>query len=399
MNCRMKLITRRMGKPRELRRRLPWVPNLCNPVGLTPSQAAAWVGFVMVAFCLNSFGAEQRAIISTFAGTGIKGFSGDGGPAIAAQLNDPTGICGGPDGALYICDTANQRIRKVGPDGRIQTIAGNGERGWSGDGGPATAAKLNEPYEVRRDGAGNLFWVERTSHTVRRLDAKTGVITTIAGTGTGGFSGDNGPARQAQLNDPHSICFDGAGGLYICDVRNHRVRKVELNTGKIITFSGTGERKPLVDGPIPGAVLHGPRAMDFQKPGTLWLALREGNAIVKFDLKQETVQRVAGTGKKGFTGNGAAAMEATFAGPKGLSVGSNGYVYLADTENHAVRMIDARKGTVELVAGTGLRGDGTEEDPLRCELARPHGVFVDTDGAIFIGDSENHRVRVIRKTK
>ena len=172
------------------------------------------------------------------------------------------------------------------------------ERRWrSGDG-----CETERALRVRLDGAGNLFWVERTSHTVRRLDAKTGVITTIAGTGTAGFSGDNGPARQAQLNDPHSICFDGGGGLYICDVRNHRVRKVELNTGKIITFSGTGERKPMVDGPIPGAVLHGPRAMDSQKPGTLWLALREGNAIVKFDLKQETVQRLAGTGKKGFTG-------------------------------------------------------------------------------------------------
>jgi streptogramin lyase len=339
-------------------------------------------------------------VISNVAGTGAKGFAGDGGLANHAQLSDPGGVALGPGGALYICDTANHRIRKLTPDGSITTVAGTGERGWSGDGGPATAAKLSEPYEIRFDRSGNIFWVERLSHSVRKLDAKTGIISTIVGTGTAGFSGDGGPATKAQLNEPHSIGFDEAGNLYICDVRNHRIRKVDMKTGVISTLAGTGERKPTPDGaPFASAPLSGPRALDFDKSGNLWLALREGNAILKLDLARGTVHHIAGTGAKGFTGDGGPATNATLNGPKGLSVAPNGNVYIADTENHAIRMIDVKRGTIELVAGNGTRGDGPEGDPLKCQLSRPHGIFVDADGSIFIGDTEAQRVRVIRQTK
>jgi streptogramin lyase len=337
--------------------------------------------------------------ISSFAGNGTKGSSGDNGPATEAQLNDPSGIVRGPDGALYICDTANHRIRKVTSEGKITTIAGTGEPGWSGDGGPATAAKLHEPYEVRLDKTGNLFWVERLSHSVRRRDAKSGIVATIAGDGTAGFSGDGGPATKAQLNEPHSIGFDKTGVLYICDVKNHRVRNVDMKSGTISTFAGTGEKKPTPDGaPFASTPLFGPRALDFDTDGNLWLALREGNVILKLDLAKGSVHHIAGTGKKGFTGDGGPAKDATLNGPKGISVAPNGNVYLADTENHAIRMLEVRKGTIHLVAGTGARGDGPEGDPLKCQLARPHGIYVDKDG-IFIGDSENHRVRVIRASK
>src|SRR5262249_11233702 len=192
--------------------------------------------------------ASEHGTIGNFAGTGIKGFSGDGGPALSAQLDDPTGIARGPDGALYICDTGNHRIRKVTADGIIHTVAGTGEPGWSGDGGPATSAKLNEPYEVRFDSSGNIFWVERLSHSVRKCDAKTALISTIAGTGVAGFSGDGGLAARAALNEPHSIGFDQAGDLYICDVKNHRIRKVQMRTGKISTFAGTGEKDAFAEG-------------------------------------------------------------------------------------------------------------------------------------------------------
>lgn len=348
----------------------------------------------IAAFALSTSASEIR----TFAGTGVKGFSGDGGPAEKAQLNNPFGVARGPDGALYICDTDNHRVRKVAPDGTISTVAGNGTRGWSGDGGPAIAASLNEPYEVRFDGAGHIFFVERLSYTVRRVDAKTGVITTVAGNGSAGFSGDGGPAAKAQLSEPHSIGFDRAGDLYICDIKNHRVRKVAMRTGVISTFAGTGEKKPTPDGAkIAGTPLNGPRAIDFDRDGNLWLALREGNAVYKLDLAAGTIHHVAGTGKQGFTGNGGPAKAATLSGPKGLSIGPDGNVYLADTESHSVRMIDLKKRTLELIAGTGAKGDGPEGDPLGCKMARLHGVFVDRDGAIFIGDSETHRVRVIRK--
>ena len=338
-------------------------------------------------------GVQAASTIGRFAGTGVAGFSGDGG-AVQAQLNDPTGIARGPDGALYVCDTANHRVRKVSPDGTITTVAGTGEPGWSGDGGPATAAKLHEPYEVRFDPAGDVFWVERLSHTVRKLDRKTGIVTTVAGNGSAGFSGDGGPATRAQLSDPHSIGFDRAGDLYICDVRNHRLRKVVMKTGEISTFAGTGERKPTPDGArFAGVPLNGPRALDFDRQGNLWVALREGNAVYKLDLAQGAIHHVAGTGKKGFTGEGGPAKAATLNGPKGLSVAPDGNVFIADTENHAIRMIDVKRGTIELVAGTGVGGDGPEGAALNCQLSRPHGVFADRDGSVFIGDSGANRVR------
>ena len=149
-------------------------------------------------------------------------------------------VARGPDGALYLCDVDNHRIRRVTEDGKISTYAGNGMRGYSGDGGPATQAALNEPYEMAWDGAGHLYFVERLNHLVRRVDAKTGVISTIAGNGKAGFTGDGGPATGAQFNQPHSLAFDAAGDLYVCDIMNDRVRQIDLKTGNISTWSGTG---------------------------------------------------------------------------------------------------------------------------------------------------------------
>lgn len=338
------------------------------------------------------------ATVATFAGSGTKGFSGDGGQASAARLSDPNGIARGPDGALYICDTMNQRIRKVTRDGTITTIAGSGEKGYSGDGGPALAARLNEPYEVRFDPDGNVCWVERLNHAVRKLDVKTGLISTLAGTGTSGFSGDGGAATRAQLSEPHSLAFDRAGNLYIADVRNHRVRKIDRQSGIITTLVGNGRRDATPDGAKlgPETPVAGPRALDFAPDGTLWLVLREGNTVHRLDLDRGTIHHVAGTGAKGFTGDGGPAKAATLNGPKGISVGPEGGIYVADTENHAIRVIDPRTGIIRLVAGTGTRGDGPEGDPRRCALSRPHGVFVDQDGAVFIGDTETQRVRRVR---
>ncbi len=342
----------------------------------------------------------RSASIETVVGNGQKGFSGDGGLAATAQLNNPFGLVRGPDGALYICDTDNQRIRRIAPDGMVTTVAGTGARGYTGNGGLATAAQLNEPYEVRFDREGNLYVVERLNHCVRRIDAKTGIISTVAGTGKEGFSGDGGPATEAQFRQPHSIQLDRAGSLYVCDTLNHRIRKVDLGTGVISTFAGTGEKKAATDGaPIAGTPLHGPRALDIDAHGQLWLALREGNAVYRLDVAAGTLHHMAGTGKAGFTGNGGPARLATLSGPKGLSLGPDGNVYLADTESHSIRMIDVQKGTLELVAGTGQKGDGPEGNPLTCKMARPHGVFVDADGTVYIGDSEAHRVRAVRRAK
>lgn len=340
---------------------------------------------------------QGKHTITTFAGTGQKGFAGDGGPATKAQLDNPFGLVRGPDGALYVCEVGNHVIRRIARDGGITTFAGTGRRGYSGDGGPATKADLNEPYEVRFDQAGNLFFVDMASAVVRRVAAKTGVITTVAGTGQAGFSGDGGPAVKAQFKQPHSIQLDSQGNLFVCDIGNHRIRKVNLKTGIITTFAGTGQKGPTPDGAkIAGTPLNGPRAIDFDQAGNLWVALREGNQVFKIDMKAGVIRHAAGTGKKGFTGNGGPAQQATLSGPKGISMAPDGNVYLADTESHSIRMIDVKRGTLELVAGTGEKGDGPDGDPFKCRMARPHGVFVDNDGAVFVGDSEAHRVRVIR---
>ena len=206
--------------------------------------------------------ASAQSIV-TIAGTGTPGYAGDGSAGTQAQINNPYGLTMGPDGALYFCEIGNHRVRRLDLKTHvISTAAGSGEKGYSGDGGPALRAALNEPYEVRFDRAGNMFFAEMQNHVVRRVDAKTRVITTVAGTGTAGFGGDGGPATAAQLRQPHSIAFDGEGRLLICDIGNHRIRRVDLKSGKIETWAGTGERKPTPDGaPIAGTPLNGPRAI------------------------------------------------------------------------------------------------------------------------------------------
>jgi len=326
--------------------------------------------------------------VSTLIGTGTAGYSD-------RQVNDPYGVVIGPDRALYFCDLGNQRIRRLDlKTRRSSTIAGSGIKGYAGDQGPAIDAALNMPHEIQFDRAGNLYIAERDNHAVRRVDARTGIITTLAGTGTAGFSGDGGPAAQAQLRQPHAIALDSEGRLLICDVGNHRIRRVDLSSGRIDTYAGTGERSATTDGaPLQRTPLNGPRTMAF-RGSELFVALREGNAIYRIAPASATIHHVAGTGEQGYSGDGGPARLATFGGPKGLAC-ANGGLYVADTENHAIRRIDLSSGLVTTVLGTGARGDGPEPDPLRCKLARPHGVFVDDAGRLYVGDSEAHRIRVV----
>jgi streptogramin lyase len=309
-------------------------------------------------------------------------------------LRNPYGVCVGPDQTLYICDIDNHLIHRLA-NGKGERLIGTGTKGYSGDDGPPRAAQLNEPYEVRFDREGNIYWVEMRNHIVRRLSVRDQIVSTVAGSGEQGFTGDGGPANRAKLNQPHSIQLDAQGNLYICDIGNHRIRKVETRSGIIRTFAGNGQREKTPDGSrFTDAPLHGPRAIDFDAEGNLWLALREGNAIYKLDLAAGTAHHVAGTGASGFK-NGPA-NEATLSGPKGISVGRDGNIYFADTESHTIRRVNRKSNTVELIVGTGERGDGPDGDPLKCKLARPHGIFVAKDGTLYIGDSENNRVRALK---
>jgi sugar lactone lactonase YvrE len=256
---------------------------------------------------------------------------------------------------------------------------------------------LNEPYEIRFDKQGNMFFVEMQNHLIRRVDRKTKIITTVAGTGQPGFSGDGGPAVKAQFKQPHSIQFDPQGRLLVCDIGNHRVRRIDLKTGAIETYAGTGERKPTPDGaPLKGTPLNGPRAIDLDKQGNLYLVLREGNRVYRIDPKNETIHHIGGTGNKGYTGDGGDARKADLSGPKGIAWSPDNSVYFTDTESHTIRRIDLKTGVLTTVVGDGKRGDGPEPDPLKCQTARPHGVFADKKGVVYIGDSEAHRVRILK---
>lgn len=327
--------------------------------------------------------------VSTLIGTGSPGYS-------AQEVNNPFGLIIGPDRALYFCDLGNQRIRRLDlKTHRTTTVAGNGQRAYGGDGGAATDASLNMPHEIQFDSSGNLYIAERDNHVIRKVDAKGGVISTFAGTGVPGFSGDGGPATQAQLRQPHSIAIDRKGRLLICDIGNHRIRQVDLSSGAIETYGGTGERQPTPDGaPVKDSPLNGPRTIAFDPEGNLYLALREGNAIYRVAPGTMTIHHLAGTGEQGFSGDGGPARAARLAGPKGLAYGL-GRLYVADTENHVVRRIELKTGIITTVLGTGQRGDGPGPDPLRCGLSRPHGVLAGAGGVLYVGDSEAHRIRVL----
>ncbi len=357
--------------------------------------------FLPLAVCLMLsplLNAAPGWTISTVAGTGTAGSTGDGTPAHLAQINDPYGVVRGPDGALWFCEHAGHTIRRIAADGTITTIAGTGKKGYDGDGGPASQASFNLPHELRFDAAGNLFIADTGNNAIRRIDAKTRIITTIAGgPQKRGYSGDGGPASDATFKGPHSIQFSPDGSLYVCDVGNHVIRHINLTTGIVATLAGTGQPGPTPDGsPISGTPFNNPRSLDVDALGNLWLVTREGNQVFQLDLRASRIRLIAGTGKPGFTGNGGPALAATLSGPKGIALDQAGNAWLADTESHTIRRIDAKTGHIDVIAGTGAKGDGPESNPTACALNRPHGVFVDTDGSVYIGDSEAHRLRVLR---
>lgn len=352
----------------------------------------------IIASCLLfslSLSTAVAGVMDTVAGTGQREDNGAEGPAARINVGDPFGVEIGPDGALYICEVANHRIRRLDrKTNHLTTVAGCGQRGYSGDGGPATAACMNEPYEVRFDGDGNLYVVEMRNHVVRRIDAKSGIISTVAGTGQPGFGGDGGPATEALLRTPHSIALDRRGGLYIADIGNHRIRRVDLAANTIETVAGNGVRELPTDGSLAqGRPMLGPRAL-FIDGDVLWIALREGHSIWSMDLQSGRLAHRAGSGRKGYSGDGGPAKQATFNGPKGIAVGAKGKVFVADTENHVIRMVDPRQSTVATVVGNGQRGFAGDGGPAtQATMDRPHGICVDEDGSLYIGDTLTHRVR------
>ena len=346
---------------------------------------------------------DASGTITTVVGNGIFAFSGDGGPATEASLAAPYAAVKDGSGNLYIVDRSNHRIRKVDASGVITTVvgrdAGEGEVRFSGDGGPATDALLNFPSDVFVDASGNLYIVDRSNHRIRKVDT-SGVITTVVGRDIGEgevrFSGDGGPATEALLNLPYGICGDSAGNLYIADTNNNRVRKVDAS-GVITTVVGSGELGFQGDGgPATDALLARPYRIAVDGADNLYIVDRSNDRIRKVDAVSGIITTVAGSDERGFIGDGGPATEAALSLPWDVSVDGSGNLYIADSSNNRIRKVDAVSGIITTVAGNGERGFNSDWLPATAaQLNRPTGIDLDRNGDLYIADSGNYRIRVV----
>ena len=334
---------------------------------------------------------DSSGVISTFAGTGIWGYSGDSGPARAAMIANPHGIAIDPRGALLIADTGNSRIRRVSPGGVITTIAGNGSSGYSGDGGPATEASLSGPVGVFVTASGTIYIADTGNNVVRFVDA-AGIIHTIAGNHTAGFSGDGGPATSASLNFPWSVAVDAKGNAYISDTNNYRVRIVDAG-GTINTYAGDGSfGNTGGGGAATGAAIGAPGQL-LLGGGKLYFG---GSVVWAVTLSTQIIEIVAGNGNTGFNGDGNSALMTAFYGPQGLAFDGAGGLLLVDWGNGRVRHVDARQ-IVSTLAG-GAVGDGGPATSSSVNFASTSShLSFDPSGNLYIADTSNCRVRKVTR--
>jgi cysteine-rich repeat protein len=375
-------------------------------------------------------------VITTIAGTGTSGGSGDGGPAISAQLSGPRGLAVAADGTLYVSDPGNDRLRVIAPDGQIASLAagegltnpadvalapdgtplvldydrarvyrvdratgdlsavvGDGGIAFAGDGGPATAARLAYPSGLAADGRGRLAIADTVNQRIRLVD-EDGVISTIIGDGHLGDTGDDGAATSALLRRPVGMAVGADGALYIADTEQHSVRRVDPD-GVITTIAGTGRGSFGGDGgPATGAGLDLPSQLALDGDGGLLIADRANHRVRRLDLATGIISTIAGTGSAGSAGDGGDATAATLREPTGVAVGPDGTIYVSDTGSHRVRQIV--DGTITAVAGTGSAGSaGDGGAPTSAQLNLPTGLAVGADGALYIADRGNDRVRRI----
>ena len=336
----------------------------------------------------------EKGIIQSVVGTGEEGYGGDGGPATLALIGEAYGCDFDRSDNLYISDGRNHTIRRIDRENwNITTVAGTGEQGYSGDGGPAVSATLNNLYSLQVDTNGDIYIVDRLNSVIRKVDFKTKIITTIAGTGTSGYSGDGGLGTHADLREPNDCFLDRSGGLLIADIQDQRIRRLDLVNGKIETFAGNGVKERSGDGRLArDASLMGPRAVCMDSQGNTYICEREGNGVRKVDV-DGIISTYAGTGERGYTGDGGLALTAKWGAPKAMRCDNKDNLIVVDTENNAVRKIDSISGIVTTIAGGHQGGEGDGGIPTSAGLERPHGCGIDSNGNIYIADGVNHRVR------
>ena len=341
----------------------------------------------------GAFAVTGSNTITTIAGNGTQGFSGDGGPATSAQMVGPAeGVAVDGAGNVYFSDTGNHRVRKVTPGGTISTFAGTGGGGPSGDGGLATSARIDSPSGLAVDGLGNVYIADFSPAARVRKVNPAGIITTFAGGGTGPTIGDGGPATAARLYAPRGLALDGQGNLYIADMYNHRIREVD-SSGTITTFAGTSQGFSGDGGPATSAQLAYPEQVTTDGSGNVYIADTSNRRVRKVS-PGGTITTFAGTGGGGL-GDGGPATSATLSYPKGLEVDDQGNLYIADWSNYRVRKVDTG-GTITTVVGTGAGGFNGDGGPAgSATVFGPVALALDGQGNLYIADSGNYRLRKV----
>jgi sugar lactone lactonase YvrE len=350
---------------------------------------------IIFIFFILSIGSTtiKAQIINTIIGNGIAGYSGDGGQAINAELNTPNEIVADNEGNIFVSDRSNNRIRKINTLGTISTFAGNGSAGFSGDGGQATNAEIYLPTGMVLDQSGNLFFSDEFNNRIRMINS-IGIITTVIGIGTPGFSGDGGQATAAEIYQPYGLTFDNSGNLYFSDTYNQRVRKVNSN-GIISTIAGNGIASFSGDGgQATSASIHSPFGLTIDEFDNLYIADRVNNCIRKVNTLG-IISTIAGNGTQGFSGDGGQSTLAELHYPSGINFDALGNLYVTDVFNMRIRMINT-VGIITTIAGNGTQGFNGDGGPaIVAELNYPLGLAFDVVGNLFFTDESNNRVRVV----
>ncbi|MEO8761695.1 MAG: T9SS type A sorting domain-containing protein [Bacteroidia bacterium] len=353
----------------------------------------------IVAMQLLLFNLQAQCLITTFAGNGSASYSGDGGQATSASFR-PTGLSiDSSENSLYVCDFANNRIRKIDfSSGIITTIAGDGTLGYSGDGGQATDAKFSNPNSIDIDKTGNMYITDFNNNVIRKVNISTGIVSTIAGNGNVGYSGDGGQATSAVLTSPLGIAIDTFGNLFFCDEINHIVRKINRQSGIITTIVGTGTAGYSGDGGLANnAQINNPLKVQFDKLNNIYIVDAGNNVIRKVDATTSVITTIAGNGSAGYNGDGGHATNAQLNVPEFIIIDTFGNLFISDgVNNNVVRRVDISTGIISTIAGTGVAGyNGDGINPLAAQLNAPIGLALDKHDNLYIAEDNNYRVRKI----